>query len=212
MILRTRYRVRGLLVAGVVAAAVWVLIPAEQMERLRAMGEDETSVRRLDMWEDGIRIANENPVLGIGYDNWEGYYRAYHGGGLPHNIFIQAWAELGYVGLAAFLTLILGTFWVNWGSRRIARTLGERGRFIYFMAHGLDGALIGLLASGFFVTVLHYPFVWINLAMTVSLRVAAGHTARAVARARRAGEGATRPRPAPALAGPGVVPAAPTPR
>jgi hypothetical protein len=37
------------------------------------------------------------------------------------------------------------------------------------MAHGLDGALIGFLVGGFFVTVLYYPFFWINLAMTVAL-------------------------------------------
>jgi hypothetical protein len=37
------------------------------------------------------------------------------------------------------------------------------------MAFGFDGALIGYLITGFFVTVLYYPFFWINLAMTVSL-------------------------------------------
>ena len=43
------------------------------------------------------------------------------------------------------------------------------------MAYGLDGALIGYIGSGFFVTVLYYPFFWINLAMTVSLHTAARH-------------------------------------
>ena len=46
-------------------------------------------------------------------------------------------------------------------------------RFLYYMAHGLDGALVGYLASGFFVTVLYYPYFWINLAMTVSLNAIA---------------------------------------
>jgi hypothetical protein len=41
------------------------------------------------------------------------------------------------------------------------------------MAHGLDAALWGYLASGFFVTVLYYPFFWINFAMTVALHRAA---------------------------------------
>ena len=41
------------------------------------------------------------------------------------------------------------------------------------MSHGLDAALIGYLACGFFVTVLYYPFFWINLAMTVALHNAA---------------------------------------
>ena len=41
------------------------------------------------------------------------------------------------------------------------------------MADGLDAALISYLACGFFVTVLFYPFFWINLAMTVALHNAA---------------------------------------
>jgi hypothetical protein len=45
--------------------------------------------------------------------------------------------------------------------------------FLFEMAHGLDAALIGYLASGFFVTVLYYPFFWINFAMTVALHRAA---------------------------------------
>jgi hypothetical protein len=46
------------------------------------------------------------------------------------------------------------------------------------MAHGLDAALIGYLASGFFITVLYYPFFWINFAMTVALHRAALNKAR----------------------------------
>jgi O-antigen ligase len=182
MTLRTRYRVRALVFAAVTAVAVYAVIPAEQKARLDSMGEDQTSVNRLDRWEDGVDIANEYPVLGIGYNNWGVYYHKYYNAGLSHNIFIQAWAELGYLGLGAFIALIIATFRVNWRTRRLARSLRERGRFLYFMAHGLDGALIGYMASGFFVTVLYYPFFWINLAMTVSLSVAAKHSARSARR------------------------------
>ena len=50
-------------------------------------------------------------------------------------------------------------------------------KFILYMAHGLDGALVGYLVSGFFVTVLYYPYFWINLAMTVALNQAAKNEA-----------------------------------
>jgi hypothetical protein len=46
-------------------------------------------------------------------------------------------------------------------------------KFLYFLAYGLDGALVGFMVSGFFVTVLYYPYFWINLAMTVSLHESA---------------------------------------
>jgi len=185
IVARSRYRIRAGLAAAVVAVLVIVFIPEGQMERLDAMGEDDTSVHRLTMWEDGIEIANDFPAFGIGFDNWAPYYARYYSNGLPHNIFIEAWAELGYFGLAAFLALIAGTFLTNRRSRRRAARLGERGRFLYFMGWGLDGALIGYIGSGFFVTVLHYPYFWINLALTVSLSLAVCRKVREVEAARR---------------------------
>lgn len=182
MVARSRFRVRAAIYGAVLAAAVVVLVPPEQKERFSTVGTDETSVSRLVLWKRGIRIAQEHPFFGIGYNNWIRYNRVRYGGGqLPHNIFIEAWAELGYTGFFSFLSLILGTFWINRGTRRIGRSLGERGMLLYHMGHGLDGALIGYMASGFFVTVLHYPYFWVNLSLVVSLRIAAERSLREVA-------------------------------
>ena len=88
---------------------------------------------------------------------------------LAHNIFVQVGAELGYLGLLAFLLMIAAKFNVNAKTRRLARTTPGDNRFIYAMAFGLDGAMVGYLASGFFITVFYYPYFWINLAMTIAL-------------------------------------------
>ena len=86
-----------------------------------------------------------------------------------HNIFIQCASELGYVGLTVLLLMILFTFVNNYRVRKMVQQSQRNNRFLFFMAHGLDGALVGYMISGFFVTVLYYPYFWINLAMTVSL-------------------------------------------
>ena len=86
------------------------------------------------------------------------------------------------VGLAAFVALAAATFWVNRKTRKVAWTLPD-GHFLHDAAHGLDGALVGFLVSGTFVTVLYYPFFWINLALTAALHNAALDSA---ARARAA--------------------------
>jgi O-antigen ligase len=115
-------------------------------------------------------MTHDYPVLGVGYFNWLPYYQRTYGvkGQLPHNIFIQAMAEMGYSGLAAFVALIGITLAVNRRTRKRALR-SPNGRFAFFMAHSLDAAMMGFLASGFFVTVLYYPFFWINLSMTVAL-------------------------------------------
>ncbi len=171
VVAQSKHRVRGLILAALILPTLWYLTPAEQKTRFSDMGEDETSTRRLTYWHDGLGIMKEHPVLGIGFNNWIPYYQRFYNptGELPHNIFIQAGTELGYTGLLALLALMGGTFFTNWKTRRISRELGDWGVFFRSTALGLDGALIGFVVPGFFVTVLYYPFFWANLSFTAAL-------------------------------------------
>ena len=170
-------RFRTLVVVAVVVVAGVALMPEEQLQRFDTAGEDRTSENRLERWEEGIEKMNTYPVLGIGYGNW-GVYRVQTGvggPGLSHNIFVEAGSELGYSGLFAFILLIGVTFSLNRKTRRLARSRLVNDRFLHSMAFGLDGALVAFLSTGFFVTVLYYPYFWINLALTVSLHLATRH-------------------------------------
>lgn len=183
MVLKSRRRVRGLVLMGAVALGTMVLLPAEQRQRFADMGSDRTSQVRLTLWRHGVEIANEHPVLGIGYDNWMTYHAEqpqWDRTILPHNIFVQAGSELGYTGLLAFVALIITTLVMNHRTRAKARRLPD-GRFVHYMAHGLDAAMIGYLVSGFFVTVLYYPYFWINFAMSAALYGIAAKRVRQVA-------------------------------
>jgi putative inorganic carbon (hco3(-)) transporter len=193
MLIRSKYKVRALLAAAVVSAVFVFAIPPQQRQRLSASGEDETSLSRLTYWKHGIEMTNDHPILGVGYNNWIAYYQDHYSYVDPnrkevaHNIFVQAASELGYAGLAAFLLLVLCTFVLNSRSRTLATRAGPAGRWMYYLANGLDGALIGFLVSGFFISALYYPFLWINLAMTVALNTVAGRlpeSARAPMRSR----------------------------
>jgi putative inorganic carbon (HCO3(-)) transporter len=182
---RSPNRIKGTVLMGALAIATWVVLPDEQKERFRASGDDRTSQHRLTYWADGIEIANDHPVLGIGYDNWMPYYTTRYNpdGQLPHNIFIEAAAELGYVGLFVFVGLISYVFWENYQTRRVTARNGPLpNRFLYFMSFGFDGALIGYLVSGFFVTVLFYPYFWVNMAFTMALATVARRSVRAPVR------------------------------
>ena len=175
LLLKSRNKFRALLVTLAVAGLVYAITPEKQKIRFQQAGEDETSVSRTTMWKQGLEMMRDYPILGIGYANWQKYHTIHYGGPalLVHNTFIQAGSELGYTGLATFLALIACTFVINRRTRKLAAHASDRGRFIFYMAHGLDGALVGFLASGFFISVLYYPFFWINFAMTVALHNAA---------------------------------------
>jgi putative inorganic carbon (HCO3(-)) transporter len=187
-LLRSRHRFATLIAVALIVVAVVTIMPEQQKERFRDAGTDKNSIARLTYWRHGIEITNEHPVFGIGYGNWGAYYRSHYDprGTLPHNVFVQASAELGYTGLFAFLLLIGYTFVTNYRTRKLAHRFSGSW-FVFCMAHALDGALVGYLVSGFFVTVLYYPYFWINFAMTVALHRAATEQWR------RAGQSALSP-------------------
>lgn len=176
MLLKSQHKISTLVVIAIVGSVLIAYTPEESKKRFESSGSDSTSVMRMNRWVDGIDMMNNNPLLGIGYYNWEVYYPKYYyrpnigslgAYGLSHNIFIQAGAELGYTGLIVYILLILYCFIFNYRTRRLAEKIDNQ--FIYYMAHGLDAALVGFLVSGSFVTVMYYPYLWVNLAMTVSL-------------------------------------------
>lgn len=184
LVAMSRHKLRAFAAMAVLAGAVYAVLPAQQIERFQAIGEDESSTRRIGYWKDGIGIVRNHPILGIGHENWLPYYQRYYDptGELPHNIFVEAATELGYTGLAAFLFLIAGTFIVNRQTRKLASRLPTaQNRFLTAMAFAFDGALVAFIMGGLFVTILYYPYFWINLAMTTALHTS---TRRAVQRTR----------------------------
>jgi O-antigen ligase len=198
MMAKSRKRVKAFALTAVVAAVLWVLIPAEQKQRFSEMGQDQTSQSRLAFWERGLDMMQNRPLTGIGYKNWLPYSYAHYppfideNSGdpmwqLPHNIFIEVGSELGYPGLLLFIGLIGMTLYTNHRTRKIARQQPGGGAFVIAMSHGLDAALMGYLVGGFFVTVFYYPFFWINYAMTIALHNIVVSSAVPVARPSAAG-------------------------
>lgn len=172
ILLRSKKRLQAGATVLALCAMVWIVLPSESKDRWSNAGTDKTSTLRIQYWKDGLKIAAAHPAFGIGYKNWMPYYTQHYNpeGQLPHNIFIECVAELGYSGLLIFLLLIFGTFKENARTRKLTSTNSRSpDRLAFALANGFDCALVGLLASGFFITVLFYPYFWINLGFTMAL-------------------------------------------
>jgi putative inorganic carbon (HCO3(-)) transporter len=87
---------------------------------------------------------------------------------LPHNILIQVGTDAGFCGLFVYIMLIYRGFKVT----REIRTYTNIPDAEYYsgLSKGLDAGLWGFFIAGQFVTVGYYPFMWINLALAVSLK------------------------------------------
>ena len=174
-ILRSRLGLKSLLTILVLGWGLYQVLPAEMLEKFETAGEDKTSQARLKYWEFGMDVARENPVFGVGYENWLEYCWYKNPRGIeygmacldPHNTFIEAAAEIGIPGLSLYVIMLMLVLVINGRTRKKAKKLGNN--FIFYMAHGLDAGLVGYMISSFFVTVLFYPMFWFQLALTVAL-------------------------------------------
>jgi len=166
---------KGLIGISILGYLLYSILPDEQMSRFVDMGEDMSSLQRLEYWKIGFTLIEEHPILGIGYKNWVAVITDIYPAGVPplnivevsHSIYIEAAAELGLLGLFLFILMALFAFIANAKTRK---TLCQHNdKLLYNISYALDAGLIGYLVAGAFVTVLTYPFFWIQLAMIVTL-------------------------------------------
>jgi len=142
---------------------------------LRAYLFQETLSIRLHYWRVALKILGDYPWIGVGIDRYGDYYRIYreswfvekYGPGListnAHNVALQWGTDLGYLGLAMYLALIiLPTYvYLKYGRLRIERKFQEQD-FIYvgFFAFYLQ-SLVSI--SQFSVTILGFALLGISL-------------------------------------------------
>jgi tetratricopeptide (TPR) repeat protein len=106
---------------GLVAVVGVALLPAA-LRRFSVGGED----LRLDLWRSALTIFAEHPVTGGGPGTWVQLKIAANSPGAPnlilpqaHNMYVQAAAEVGIVGLIALAALavaVLHRLWTGWRS------------------------------------------------------------------------------------------------
>jgi O-antigen ligase/tetratricopeptide (TPR) repeat protein len=102
---------------------------------------------RVQIWRDTLRMVRHYPILGVGFGSWAEVFPHYQSGPWPpmflrnaHNDYIEAAAELGILGVAAFVML----------GGQIARVIRKRWQFISPHAQLTLAALVaGLAVEGF---------------------------------------------------------------
>ena len=171
----SRNRVRNATIIILVGLALSALAPQEFKNRFQSMGDSGTVLTRLDYWERGLEFYRQNPVLGVGYNNFTAYYAYRYPDDLnikgrvavAHSVPVTILAETGTVGMIFFISVVLTSFLVNVRSARILR--GHKPAFWYYFALSLNYGLIGFLTAGAFLSIAFYPFLWFQAGLSASL-------------------------------------------
>jgi probable O-glycosylation ligase (exosortase A-associated) len=177
--LRTPKKLQSGVVILLFMIGFWASAPEAWKERFVSAAEyqqDVTASQRLRLWGAGLRMSADSPLLGVGINNFgTNYASRYHApdeGGIawaPHNIFVQAVSELGVLGLFSLLTAMFLVFQRNRLTRRLSSENNLKDAWIPHFANALDLSLMGYIVSGFFLTVLYYPHLYVIMTLSISL-------------------------------------------
>jgi O-antigen ligase len=198
IVVRSRYRVAA---ATTLLLAALLALPFVPPGYYREMQSIETSTQRGDtgetrlyMWGVAWKVFLHNPILGAGPNNYsrlaplyEDPDRVAHGlhlwGFACHSTYFTILAESGIPGTVLWVTMVGLTFGnlrrtANAAKKRMTGIgadpgAAERARVLFGMARGLEGALIGFLVTGAFLTVVYYPNLWSLVALSAAARAAA---------------------------------------
>jgi putative inorganic carbon (HCO3(-)) transporter len=176
VMIKGKVSLKKLVLIALVGFAGYAMVPEQMLARFQSAGEDQTSQQRLLYWKGGLKMIEEHPALGVGFYNFAPYFTEHYpqdllfgAAQLPHNIFVQVGTDVGIIGLLIFLAILVRNFRVCMAIEKLAPRDDPTGRFARAVAAGLSVALWGFILAGQFVTVTYYPFLWINLAMSVAL-------------------------------------------
>ena len=165
-----------LLAAFVLAAPLWA--PGSVMDRLAmtvAGGAMESSAAsRLDFWKAGLQMMIQAPIFGVGFHRFPmeltRYISDLGSARTAHNMYISVGAEMGLMGLTAFLWLLGTLFKEGWILFKQGATAFSRQ-----LAGGYLAALVALLVINIFgvrfVRVELTGLFWLFSALVVRLNI-----------------------------------------
>lgn len=136
-------------------------------------GIDESAMGRLYAWEAAWNMALDNPIFGVGINNFFHNYFFYstHWDGLNHAVH-STWfgvlAESGFLGLALFASLIVSTLLMSF---KMQKTLSdhEYSPGIRVAINAAPAGIVGFIVSGTFLT---QGFIWpiyLQIALVIAL-------------------------------------------
>jgi len=172
-----KIRIKNIIYVGVICWLVAVLLPQEQKDRLNAMGDDETSLSRLNYWKAGIAMAMDNPFSGVGYDAFPEYYHNYYkesGGGylstrkeVSHNSIIQVLSTLGFPALFIYLLIHKRIYYV------VKDKYLKKITHINFLSQNivisLKAGFLTYLVGSMFMSIAFYPYLYLLCGLSIAL-------------------------------------------
>jgi probable O-glycosylation ligase (exosortase A-associated) len=191
-VLRSRKRVPA--IVGITVAAVIVLpvLPTSFWDRMATIrspdeiqqeagndnemsGANESALGRLHFWHVAVLMANAEPLVGVGFNCFNGSYDSYddmrgaHGSGRSvHSAWFGVLAELGYPGLLLFVAQLVLGFGACRRARRAAKLRADYAWLGQF-GFALEASFIVFVVAGTFLPSQYAEIFWHWIGLSIAL-------------------------------------------
>lgn len=160
----------GVFIGGAFALIALVgllfVAPSDTVERVQAISPyADTGAQRIDLWYQGWRMFLSNPFIGVGMNNFVELSETHH---VAHNSFIHVAAELGFIGLVAWMGLLYFSFKALNDTKKLYAGEIQASRAHVF-SDSLMVSMIGFASTGFFLSRAYEYLPYILIAMSVAL-------------------------------------------
>ena len=143
--------------AGVAVTLLAVAAMATGATGGRGYSSDEASAGgRIDAWSEGLAMLSHHPVFGVGYGNF-----IEHHDYTAHNSFVFAFAEIGLVGYAFWVALLVLAFRELFAARAATPPGSDEARWALL----LQLSLAGFLTCAMFLSRTFVPTLYVLLGL-----------------------------------------------
>lgn len=172
----------GLAALAGVALLVMLWAPQVYFSRLGTIAnyqEESSAQSRISAWRAGFRMGTSN-VLGVGAGNFPNNFPKYRDANAPvrwmtaHSMYFLTFGELGILGLAVLIKLLVGNIRANTRLRRhLPPRDGPAGPQLspnVTTLNVLNASMMGFAVAGAFLSVSYYPHIFVLTGLLLSAR------------------------------------------
>jgi O-antigen ligase len=180
-----RLAVMAVVLAVIGGSAIFFVQNPAAWQRIHAVQDRGSGSGRTDIWQVALRVAEANPVAGVGLGQFPNVSPQYvlrpgslrstslivEQGIVVHNVYLQLWAETGLIGLLLFLGIVWTSLRASYRAAKELDAIGDAA--LAALARSVLLANIGVLAGSFFLSNLLTRQIWLLLAIGPALLVVA---------------------------------------
>ncbi len=176
-----RNRLATVFVALMAAGVFISVIPNGYSDRILTIFQTDkdttnSAQERTELLKRAFEVAGNNLIIGVGIGNYPFYSLRQR---MAHNSYLEIWAELGLIGLVAYLIMLFAPMRaLKRVARDRARSRAPDARELYLLTVGVQAAMVAYLVCSFFGSVQYQWFVYYIIAYSVAIRRLARPKAR----------------------------------